>query len=118
MLETPSDHTSTPSSAKTKAVALAFDPNKDVMPRVVANGKGAIAEQILRLAFSNGVRVRQDETLTEMLSLVDIEHEIPVAAMVAVAEILSYVYRENGKIKLLREAQAAQRKNREDQWLL
>jgi len=112
MLEPPPKH-SLNSPAKIKAIALAFDPGQDVMPRVVASGKGAIAEQILRLAFNNGVRVRQDETLTEMLSLVDIEHEIPIAAMVAVAEILSYVYRENGKIKLLRETQAAQRKNRE-----
>lgn len=94
---------------KQKAVALAFDPHKDALPRVVASGKGAIAEQILRLAFDNGVKVRQDQTLTEMLSLVDIESEIPVPAIVAVAEILSYVYRENGKIKALREAMAAEK---------
>ncbi len=91
-------------SAQNKAVALAFDPLNDTLPRVVAAGKGAIAEQILRMAFDHQVKVRQDATLTEMLSLVDVEREIPVAAMVAVAEILSYVYRENGKIKALREA--------------
>jgi flagellar biosynthesis protein len=91
-----------------KAVALAFDPDKDSLPRVVASGKGAIAEQILRMAFDHHLKVRQDATLTEMLSLVDIEREIPIAAIVAVAEILSYVYRENGKIKQLREAQTRQ----------
>lgn len=90
-----------------KAIALAFDPLQDAMPRVVASGKGALAEQILRLAFDNGVKVRKDETLTEMLSLVELDHEIPVAAMVAVAEILSYVYRENGKMRDIREAHAA-----------
>ncbi|HCM84025.1 MAG TPA: EscU/YscU/HrcU family type III secretion system export apparatus switch protein [Alphaproteobacteria bacterium] len=93
-----------PVNPKTKAIALAFDPLRDTTPRVVATGKGALAEQILRLAFDNGIRVRKDETLTEMLGLVEIDHEIPVAAIVAVAEILSYVYRENGKMKLVREA--------------
>ena len=110
MVLPPPDPTPTsPLPKQVKAVALSFDPMQDAMPRVVASGKGAIAEQILRLAFNNGVRVRQDETLTEMLSLVDLEHEIPVAAMVAVAEILSYVYRENGKIKQLREAEAVRK---------
>lgn len=89
---------------KAKAVALAFDPFRDSTPRVVATGQGALAEQILRLAFDNGVKVRKDETLTEMLSLVELDQEIPVAAIVAVAEILSYVYRENGKMRAVREA--------------
>lgn len=93
-----------PIDPRAKAIALAFDPMVDSTPRVVASGKGALAEQILRLAFDNGVKVRKDETLTEMLGLVDVDHEIPVAAMVAVAEILSYVYRENGKMKAIREA--------------
>jgi flagellar biosynthesis protein len=92
---------------KAKAIALAFDPLHDTTPRVVATGAGAIAEQILRLAFDNGVKVRKDETLTEMLSLVEMEQEIPVAALVAVAEILSYVYRENGKLQQIQEARAA-----------
>jgi flagellar biosynthesis protein len=89
-----------------KAVALAFDPLRDASPRVVASGQGALAEQILRLAFDNGVKVRKDETLTEMLGWVELDSEIPVAAMVAVAEILSYVYRENGKLKAVREARS------------
>ncbi len=93
-------------SSSLKAVALAFDPAIDSGPRVIASGKGAIAEHILRLAFDNGVKVRQDQTLTEMLSLVEIDREIPVEAIVAVAEILSYVYRENGKMKAIKDAAA------------
>ncbi len=99
--------TEPPVNLRAKAIALAFDPMKDATPRVVASGQGALAEQILRLAFDNGIKVRKDETLTEMLSLVELDHEIPVAAMVAVAEILSYVYRENGKMKLIRDARTA-----------
>lgn len=93
-------------SSKAKAIALAFDPFRDSTPRVVATGQGALAEQILRLAFDNGVKVRKDETLTEMLSLVELDQEIPVAAIVAVAEILSYVYRENGKMRTVRKARS------------
>ena len=90
-----------------QAVALAYDPLTAAhLPRVVASGKGAIAEQILRLAFDNGVKVRKDATLTEMLGLVELDHEIPLPALVAVAEILSYVYRENGKMKQIRETRA------------
>ena len=65
---------------------------------MVAGGRGAIAEQILQIVFANDVRVRQDADLVQLLSAIDIDHEIPVEAFAAVAEILTYVYRANGQI--------------------
>ncbi len=88
---------------QTKAIALSYDPTRDNAPRVVASGHGYIAEQILKLAFDNGIKVRKDETLTEMLSLVDLDQEIPLEALVAVAEILAHVYRENGRLAQLKQ---------------
>lgn len=80
----------------TKAVALGYDSEEDPAPKIVASGKGAVAEQILALAFANGVKVREDADLIEVLSKIEIDSFIPLEAFAAVAEILSYVYRANG----------------------
>lgn len=77
------------------AVALRYQPDDARLPRVVASGKGAVADQIVQLAFASGVRVREDADLVELLSAVDLDCEIPIEALVAVAEILAYVYRAN-----------------------
>ena len=68
-------------------------------PIIVAKGHGKIAESILRLAFDNDIKVRTDEDLAEILSVVDVDCGIPLEAFAAVAEILSYVYNANSKIK-------------------
>jgi flagellar biosynthesis protein len=94
-----------------KAVALLFDPSKDNAPRVTASGEGAVAEKILQLAFASGVKVREDAALADMLSMVELESEIPTEALVAVAEILSYVYRLNGKIRQVKEQAQRDREN-------
>ena len=66
-------------------------------PRVVASGRGALAEQILQIAFDRGVKVRNDADLAEILATLEVESEIPLEALAAVAEILSYVYRTQSK---------------------
>jgi flagellar biosynthesis protein len=60
---------------------------------VVASGRGALADQILQIAFDRGVKVRSDADLAEILATIEVESEIPIEALAAVAEILSYVYR-------------------------
>ena len=80
------------------AVALAYEPEGEQAPVVVASGRGTLAEQILQIAFVHGIKVREDASLAELLSLVDIDTEIPLEAFAAVAEILIYVYRANGNM--------------------
>ncbi len=80
----------------TVAVALGYQPDSEFAPKVVAGGRGAIAEQILQIAFANDIKVREDSDLAQLLSAIDIDSEIPVEAFAAVAEILVYVYRANG----------------------
>ncbi len=80
------------------AVALQYEPDSDFAPKVLAGGRGAVAEQILQVAFAAGIKVRSDADLAEMLSTVDIDSEIPIEAFAAVAEILAYVYRLNGNL--------------------
>lgn len=75
------------------AVALSHDAAGSELPRVIASGKGAVARQLLEIAFARGIKVREDSDLAEVLSAVEIDTEIPMAAFAAVAEILSYIYR-------------------------
>jgi flagellar biosynthesis protein len=78
------------------AVALSHDLARPDAPRVVASGRGAIAEQIIQLAFAHGIKVREDADLAELLSAIEIDDEIPPEAFLAVSEILIYIYRANG----------------------
>ncbi len=77
------------------AVALHYEPDSGRAPQVTAKGRGALAEQILAIAFERGVKVRADADLAEILAAVEVDSEIPLEALAAVAEILSYVYRAN-----------------------
>jgi len=81
----------------TKAVALQHEIGD--VPVVLASGKGAIAEQILRIAFDRGIKVRQDAELVEILSLIDVDSPIPPEAFAAVAEILAHLYKVNDAAK-------------------
>lgn len=80
------------------AVALRYDQAVDELPVVTASGRGALAEEILQIAFALGVPVRKDADLAEVLAAIEVETPIPVSAFAAVAEILSYVYRANRKL--------------------
>jgi flagellar biosynthesis protein len=80
------------------AVALQYDKGTATLPRIVASGRGAMAEQILALAFANGVKVREDADLATILAAIDVDSEIPIEAIAAVAEILTHVYRANGQL--------------------
>ncbi len=90
------------------AVALAYDPQAGDAPKVVASGRGFIAEQILHFAFAHGVKVRTDPDLAQVLAAVDVDTVIPVEAFMAVAEILAYVYRANGRLPPDTPAQRAE----------
>lgn len=79
------------------AVALTESELLGHAPSVTAAGRGKIAEQILQLATENGINVREDSALAEMLAKIELDSPIPSEAFLAVAEILSYVYRANGK---------------------
>jgi len=84
-----------------RAVAIADSSQGRTRPRIVASGEDCVAEQILQIAWANNIKVREDADLVEILAAIDIESEIPIEAVAAVAEILSYVYRANaGQIPL------------------
>jgi flagellar biosynthesis protein len=84
-----------------KAVALRYAPGKSSAPVVVAKGKGHVAETILQKAKENGIPVQEDASLVEVLSKLDLEQEIPAELYQLVAEVLSFIYRSDGRVNRL-----------------
>ncbi len=84
-----------PERSQKRAVALRYDPGRDAAPKVVAKGKGRIAEQILELAKKNAVPVREDANLVRVLSRLNLDQEIPPEVYQAVAAILAFLYKVN-----------------------
>ena len=84
----------------TKAVAIkGADPaSAEATPKIVAKGSGDLAERILDIAFAQGVKVRQDKDLTELLDAFDVESPIPLEALHTVSLILERVYAENQRM--------------------
>lgn len=74
------------------AVALAYAPG-DAAPKVVAKGRGLIAEAIVARAREHGVFVHQSKELVALLAQVDLDDHIPPQLYVAIAELLAWLYR-------------------------
>ena len=73
-----------------QAIALAYDPG-DTAPRILATGKGVLAEKILETAKEADVPVYQDEKLAKTLAKLEIGETIPPELYEVVAEILVFV---------------------------
>lgn len=85
-----------PPDPQREAVALAYR-QTDAAPRVVARGRGLIAEEIIARAHDHGVYVHESPELVALLMQVDIDEHIPPQLYLAVAELLAWLYRlENG----------------------
>ncbi len=72
------------------AVALAYEPG-DRAPKILATGKGEVAERIIEKAKENDVPFYQDNKLAETLSKLQIGDAIPPELYDVVAEILVFV---------------------------
>lgn len=74
------------------AVALTYT-QTDAAPRVVAKGRGVIAEQIIARAQEHGVYVHESPELVSLLMQIDLDQRIPPQLYVAVSELLAWIYR-------------------------
>lgn len=72
------------------AVAVAYEPG-DTAPKILAAGKGEVAERIIEKAKENDVPFYQDNKLAETLSKLQIGDTIPPELYDVVAEILVFV---------------------------
>jgi flagellar biosynthesis protein len=84
---------------QTKAVAIRYNEKESSAPKVIASGKGTVADKIIEVAREAGIHIQQDTNLVELLSKVEIGREIPVDLYQTVAEILAFVYRVNNKFR-------------------
>jgi flagellar biosynthesis protein len=81
-----------PSKTKTQnAVALTYHHGMTA-PKVVAKGRGLIAEEIIRRAQESGVYVHESKELVALLMQIDLDERIPPELYVAVAELLAWLY--------------------------
>ena len=83
--------------SKKKAVALKYNPEENLAPKVVAKGKGHVAENILNAARESKIPVYQNKSLVNMLMALELDREIPAELYTTVAEVLAYVYRVDKK---------------------
>ena len=80
------------------AVALAYG-QADAAPRIVAKGRGIIAEKIISRAREHGVYVHESPEMVSLLMQVDLDQRIPPQLYIAVSELLAWLYRlEHGEL--------------------
>ncbi|HYC42135.1 MAG TPA: EscU/YscU/HrcU family type III secretion system export apparatus switch protein [Noviherbaspirillum sp.] len=73
------------------AIALAYQTG-DLAPKVVAKGRGLIAEEIISRAREHGVFVHESKELVALLMQVDLDKHIPPTLYRVVAELLAWLY--------------------------
>ncbi len=83
-----------------RASALKYDPKKNGAPVLTATGEGLLADRIIQAANENDVPVVCDEALSGLLSHIPVGREIPPELYRAVAEILVFVSRMDGKYQI------------------
>lgn len=90
------DPTRAPAGPRASAVAIAYD-TSDAAPRVVAKGYGTVAENIMRTAHDHGLFVHESPELVGLLMQVDLDKHIPPELYQAVAQLLAWLYKLEGR---------------------
>ena len=75
------------------AVALTYGKSPTGAPKVVAKGRGLVAQAIIERARQNNVYVHESEDLVGLLMQVELDQEIPPQLYLAVAELLAWLYK-------------------------
>lgn len=73
-----------------KAVALAYGVG-DPAPRIVAAGRGELAERLLRIAEESGVFILEEAPLAELLEPLGVGAYVPETCWETVARVLAFV---------------------------
>ncbi|HEY4184710.1 MAG TPA: EscU/YscU/HrcU family type III secretion system export apparatus switch protein [Polyangia bacterium] len=80
------------------AIAIRYRPGESAAPRVLAKGKGQLAEYMRDLARENGIPIVENIPLARLLyRRVKVGKSVPAETYKAVAAILAYVYRITGR---------------------
>ncbi len=84
-------HDDAPRRPLQSAVALAYQTGAPA-PKVVAKGRGLIAEQIIEVALEAGVFIHESRELVSLLMEVDLDQQIPPTLYRTIAELLAWLY--------------------------
>lgn len=86
-------------SSRKSAVAIQYDRGNMAAPRLVAKGRGIVAEKLIEMARENGIPIVENKLLVEMLENLNLDQEIPPELYQVVAEILVAIYRAESRTK-------------------
>ncbi len=75
---------------KRTAVALSYNPD-ETAPKIIASGKGYVADKIIKQASDNNIPIHKDDALANTLSRLELGSYIPAELYEVVAEILVFV---------------------------
>jgi flagellar biosynthesis protein len=80
-----------------QAVAIGYKPGMSA-PRVLAQGRGDLAQAILDRAKSLGIPTRTEPSLVAFLMELDLNAWVPPELFAAVAQVLAWAYEMDGKL--------------------
>lgn len=78
-----------------EVIALSYEPTSVDAPKVIAKGKGIVAENILEKAKKHDIPIQEDPSLVELLGKLNINETIPEELYKAVAEVFAFIYQTN-----------------------
>lgn len=90
--------TENPEQERKKAVAVQYDRQTMIAPKIVAKGQGIVADNIIEQAVLYNVPVYQNKSLAGLLMALELDKEIPSELYKAVAEVLVFVYNADSKL--------------------
>jgi len=79
-----------------QAVALGYQPGTPA-PKILSQGRGALAEAIILRAQELGIPTKTDPSLVEFLMQLDVNAWVPPELFAAVAQVLAWAYEVDGK---------------------
>lgn len=76
---------------RNKAIAIRYDSQKEIAPRILAKGQGIIADEILRIADENNICIVETANLVDNLYQVDLDQVVPDYFYELLADLLLFV---------------------------
>lgn len=74
------------------AIALSYNPIVAEAPKIIAKGKGLIAQNIINKAKEHDIPIQEDASLVELMGQLEVNETIPEQLYQAVAEVFAYIY--------------------------
>ena len=85
-----------------KAVALKYEENGTSAPKVVAKGKGEVANKIMQKAAEFDIPIFENKALADSLLNLNLDEQIPANLYKAVAEVFVWLMKSEKKAQLSR----------------